>query len=246
MKTSALKIGLFAALGVFAAACNDDDDNKNTAKLTSQEQADIVASSVGNSGFTGSASYTASQVESSGGVSGKIAECGFSNSGSFSIENAVFMLSYSYSIALECNASNEPERFTSSFTYSGFYDGQKFYTDHDGEGDLVITNLTDGSEYELNGSYDRSGEFEYTNGDKVSSGSHVIDIDANDITIKKETKKITGGTATVRASGVMEGRGTYSFTAQITFNEDGSTAILRVSGDEYSLNLENSTVVKID
>lgn len=246
MKTSALKIGLIAALGVLAVACSDDDDNKNTARLTSQEQADLVASSVGNSGFTGSASYTASQVQSSGDASGKIAECGFSKSGSFSIENVVFMLSYSYSIALTCNDNDEPQRFTSDFTYSGFFDGNKLYTEHDGSGDLVITNLTNGDEYVLNGSYDRSGEFEYTHGDKTSSGSHKIDIDADDITINKDNNKITGGTATVRASGVIEGRGTYSFTARITFHENGSSAILRVSGDDYSLNLENSTVVKID
>lgn len=246
MKTSALRIGLFAALGVLAVACSDDDDNKNTANLSSQEQADIVASSIGNSGFTGSASYTASQVENSGGTSGKIAECGFTNSGSFSIENTVFMLAYSYTVALVCNANNQPERFTSAFTYSGFYDGAKLYTDHDGSGDLAITNLTSGEVYTLNGSYDRSGEFDYTDGDKTSSGNHEIDIDARDITINKGNNKITGGSATVNASGAIEGRGNYSFAAQITFNEDGSTAIVKVSGDDYRLNLENSTVVKID
>lgn len=51
MKT--LKIGAFAILGLLAVACNDDDDN--TTKLSSQEQAEMVASSIGRSGFSRSA-----------------------------------------------------------------------------------------------------------------------------------------------------------------------------------------------
>jgi hypothetical protein len=247
MKT--LKIGAFAILGLLAVACNDDDNN-NTAKLSSQEQAEMVASSMGQSGFAGSAEQSAEYADNAT-ASGKVQECGYTNEGSFELGGTlgqiVFSLNYSYDVALHCNASEEPENFTASFDYEGSYTGPRFESDYSGSGDLTITSLDEEDDsFELNGSYDRSGEFKTKiDGEVKEEGQHSLDIDAENVMISKGTKKITSGSASVSARGSIEGRGSYSFDADVTFNSNG-TATIVVAGDTYTLTFSSNTVVKVD
>lgn len=241
-----LRITAFALLALAAVSCSDDDDN--TARLTSEEQAELVASSMGDSGFSGSAEQSAEYANTSGGSSGRIAACGFTSNGTFdlgaTIGQITFDVFYTYTLALTCNANDEPQTFTSTFTYTGEFDGPRIYTNHAGNGSLVITSITTGSDFELNGSYDREGTFESKVGDRVS-GSSNIDIEANVVKIDKSTHTITGGSAAIQANGTIQGRGDYSFSSVVSFNGDG-TANIEVSGDTYRMNLQNSTIVKID
>jgi len=243
MKT--LKITAFALLALAAISCGDDDDN--TARLTGEEQAELVASSMGKSGFSGSAEQSAEYANTSGGSAGRIAECGFTSNGTFDVGATLgqitFDVFYTYTLALTCNANDEPETFTSTFTYSGEFDGPRIYTNHSGNGSLVITSINTGTDFVLNGSYDREGTFESKVGDRPS-GSNNIEIEANVVKINKSTHIITGGSASVQANGMIQGRGNYSFSSVVTFNGDG-TANIEVSGETYRLNLQNSTIVKI-
>ncbi|MFN8334457.1 MAG: hypothetical protein U0U09_04965 [Cyclobacteriaceae bacterium] len=248
MKT--LKISAIAILGLLAAACNDDDDNKNTAKLTSQEQAEMVASSMGQSGFAGSAEQSAMYADDAT-ASGRQQECGYTNEGDFNLGGTFgqisFNLDYDYNVALNCNGSNEPESFSADFDYEGSYNGPRFESDYAGSGDLTITSLgSEDDQFTLNGSYDRSGSFKTKlDGEVQEEGQHSLDIDADDVMISKETHKIMSGSADVSASGSIEGRGSYSFDADVTFNSNG-TATIKVAGDTYTLTFSSNTVVKVD
>jgi hypothetical protein len=245
-----LKIGAFAILGLLAVACNDDDDNKNTAKLSSEEQAEMIASSMGQSGFAGSAEQSAEMADNAS-ASGKLQECGYTNEGDFELGGTfgqiVFNLSYNYNVALTCDGENEPQSFTADFDYSGSYNGPRFESEYTGNGDLTITKLgEDQSSFEINGSYDRSGSFATKEDGEVSEeGQHSIDIDADAVLVSKSTGKIVDGSADVSASGSIEGRGSYSFDATITFNDDG-TATIQVAGDTYKLTFSSNTVVKVN
>ena len=246
MKT--LKIGAFAILGLLAVACNDDDDKNNTAKLSSEEQAEMVASSMGQSGFAGSAEQSAEYADNAT-ASGRQQECGYTSEGNFDLGGTLgqitFSLDYDYNVALHCDGNDEPESFTASFDYEGSYTGPRFESDYSGNGDLTITSLDEGDDsFELNGSYDRSGSFiTKKDGEVEEEGQHSLDIDANSVMINKGTKKITSGSASVSASGSIEGRGSYSFDADVTFNSNG-TATIDVAGDTYTLTLSSNTVVK--
>jgi hypothetical protein len=245
MKT--LKIGAFAILGLLAVACNDDDDN-NTAKLSSEEQAEMVASSLGESGLSGSAEQSAEYADEATGASGKMAECGYSATESANINGGTslitFSLSYSYDVAVNCDDNSELESFTSEFEYEGAFDAPRFASQHSGSGFLTITSLDEeNDDYEINGSYDRSGAFQSKIRNQAS-GNHTLDINVDAVTVNKVNKEITGGTASVSARGEIEGKGSYSFDADVTFNGDG-TATIVVSGTTYNVDLETSTVVEV-
>lgn len=249
-KMKTLKIGAIAILGLLAAACNDDDDNKNTAKLTSQEQAEMVASSMGQSGFAGSAEQSAGYADDAT-ASGRQQECGYTNEGDFNLGATLgqisFSLDYTYNVALNCDDNEEPESFTASFDYDGSYNGPRFESDYSGSGDLTITSLSqDDDQFELNGSYDRAGSFKTkVDGEVQEEGQHSLDIDAHAVMVSKESHKITSGSADVSASGSIEGRGSYSFDADVTFNSNG-TATIKVAGDTYTLTFSSNTVVKVN
>lgn len=242
MKT--LKIGVFAILGLLAVACNDDD---NTAELSSEEQAEMVASSLGESGLSGSAEQSAEYADEATDASGKMAECGYAATETANINGGTslitFSLAYSYEVAVICDDNSELESFTSDFTYNGEFDAPRFASQYSGSGFLTITSLDEENDtYEINGSYERSGAFQSKIRNQAS-GDHSLDIKVAAVTVNKVNKEITGGTASVSASGEIEGKGSYSFDADVTFNGDGTATII-VSGTTYHVSLETSTVVE--
>lgn len=246
MKT--LKIGAFAILGLLAVACNDDDDN--TTKLSSQEQAEMVASSIGRSGFSRSAEQAGDYADDNDAARVN-AECGVEISNDWDLsgelgEGFSFIYNSDFTLLLTCSG-DQPQSLDVDFQYTGSYTGPRFESSYSGEGDLTISRLNDdGDSFELNGSYDREGEFTVTdNGEVTSEGEFSIEIDANQVMISKNTHEITGGSADVEAHGKIEGRGSYSFKGDVTFSGTGASrkAIIKVAGDTYELNIQSNTLV---
>lgn len=240
MKT--LKLTLAIVLGFIVAACNDE----NTAKLSSEEQAEMVAASMGKSGFASSSEQSAEHADEAMSSSGRTAACGFTSESSGSLSGMLgnlisFTYAYQFDVALICNENQEPESCTSEFTYEGSIDGPRFASEYSGSGSLTITSLSEANaNYEMNGSYDREGSFQ----SKIrsqASGSSQIDIDIHDVMVNKSSKVIVEGSADALVRGQISGRGSYSFEAHIVFNGDG-TATITTGGDTYVTTLTTGEV----
>ncbi len=251
-KMKTLKIGAFAILSLLAVACNDDDD-KNTAKLTSEEQAEMVASSMGQSGFAGSAEQSGSYADNESGSGRVAAECGVENQDEVNLNLTVGGVSFTYNsdftLKLTCDG-DQPESFRVTFDYNGSYNGPRFESSYDGDADLTISRLNDEEDHlELNGSYDRDGNFKVkADGEVTEEGNHDLEIQAEDVMIDKSNHQITGGKAFVNASGRIDGRGNYSFSSEVTFSGSGASrkATIEVAGDTYELNIQSNTLVKVN
>ena len=240
MKT--IKRSLFIMLGLFAVACNDDE-SKTTNKLSSEEQAEMVASAIGKSGFAASADQSADYTDDA--VGARIAQCGYAAENTVSLSGTIgeiiFSFAYDYDVALVCNSSEEPTKFTSDFTYEGSFDGPKFASDYSGSGSLILTSLEAASaNYTVNGSYERAGSFQ-SKIDEQTSGSSNISLDIDEVLINKSTKVIVGGSADASVSGAIPGKGNYAFDAHIVFNGDG-TANIKVNGKVFVANLATGQV----
>lgn len=244
-KMKTLKVTLLIMLGIVVAACNDDEPS-STNKLSSEEQAEMVAASMGKSGFAGSSDQSVDYADDAvSNSSGRVAACGYTaeNAGSLSgtFGSVEFNYSYDFDLGLVCNSNEVPEKFTSNFTYDGDFDGPRFASDYSGAGSLTITQLAEtDATYKINGSYDRAGSFE-SKIEARSSGSGNIEININDVEVNKTTKVITSGTADASVQGVVTGKGNYSFDARIVFNGNG-TADITVSGDVYVMDLATGEV----
>ena len=245
MKT--LKLIAVLMLGLFVASCDDDEKGlRETDKISSEEQAEIVASSVGQSGFIGASEESTDQADDA--TSARVAECGYTDDGEANLSGTIGSISFSYmfeyEVALEC-ANEEPQTFTSDFIYEGSFESPRFESDYSGAGSLAITQLSENNNhYKINGSYDRDGSFASSVGDE-RSGSNSVDIDANDILIRKADKKVTGGSAKVTVKGQVTGQGSYVFDARIKFHDDG-TATITVDGDEYLMIVATGEVSEKD
>ena len=240
MKT--LKVIMTMVLGLVVASCNDDADR--TTKLSSEEQAELVASSMGQSGFAAAGEETADQA-SEASASSRAAQCGYTSDGSVSLSGTigsiVYSYMFSYDVQMNCNASQEPENFESDFTYEGSIESSRLETQFAGDGSLTVTRLGDAeANFELDGSYNREGSFKTKVGQQ-SSGSSVIHIGINNVMVRKSDNKIIDGSATVSVSGTISGRGSYSFDAFVTFHSDG-TATIAVDGDMYVMVLATGQV----
>lgn len=251
-KMKTLKISAFAILGLLAVACNDDD-NKNTAKLSSQEQAEMVASSMGRSGFAGSAEQSAQYADSET-PSGRQAECGVSNNSMLNLSGTLGGISYEYNsdftLLLECDENEDPERFIITFEYDGSYNGPRFESSYDGDAELTITSLNEEDDsFEVNGFYNRNGDFKTkVNGKVTEEGEHNLEIQTENVKVSKSNHEVTGGKASVDASGRIDGKGRYSFSADVTFSGSGASrkATIKVSGDTYELNIHTNVLTKIE
>src|SRR5688572_8874701 len=158
-KMKTLKVTLLIVLGLVVAAC-DDDETSSTNKISSEEQAEMVAASIGKSGFAGSSDQSVDYADDAvGNSSGRVAECGYSaeNSGSLTgtFGSIDFSYSYDFDLGLVCNGNDVPERFTSVFTYDGSFDGPRYASDYSGNGSHTITQLEEtNATYKINGAYD--------------------------------------------------------------------------------------------
>lgn len=242
MKT--LKGAWVVVFGLVVAACNDDE-MKSTKKLSSEEQAEMVAASIGKSGFTASADQSADYADDAVDASGKVASCGYTAANTVSLSGSfgqiIYSFAYDYDIALVCTSAEEPKTLTSEFTYEGSFDGPKFAMQYSGNGALAVTSLEAASaNYHINGSYERAGSFE-SKIEERPAGSSNIKIDIDDVIINKTTKAIVSGSADASITGVVSGKGGYEFDSHIVFNGDG-TATITVSGDKYLMNLATGQV----
>lgn len=244
---SALIVGL-----VFSFSSCSDDDEKPASPISNDEAAEMIAEAVADD-FTGlttlvtqSAEWATEAIESVS--SGRQQACNFSDEGAeeFSTDPGdypAFSFSFSYVYVLVCDG-DEPSHLEANSEFGMYANSQEGMIDFEGSASLSVHGLQESdASFLVNGTLTRNGEFD-VKGDDPVAGTMALEINYDDVTVSKEIPHdITDGTATVNFSGSITGKGSFSTTATVTFNGDG-TANITVNGQSYNLNLEDGEVTR--
>lgn len=240
MKT--LKISMLLALFVGAfTACSDEVEE---AALPNEDVAEVMAASLAkNTGGLAAAVDGAADVSAS--PAKTTAECGVPDERSYerSFDGAYASGDYlfEYSFLLECDAASNPVSMQMEHSYQGEFTGVRLSSSNSGSAEWELIGFGDASNtLVFSGEYDRSGSFESYVRNR-NQGSSQITLSFDTLNVDKSTREIVSGSATLRASGEVSGKGSYSKEATVTFNGDG-TATLNLSGDAYTVNLTTGEV----
>lgn len=248
MKTT--KLFLLAILVCLAGACNDDDDTDSSVAMSSEEAADVVATSLASnsSGLTAAVDVSADAADAAVAASsgGRTAACGYTDQQSITATSATgavitYSYDYEYSYILTCGGET-PQSLSVTATYDGEFDAPRIASQHSGTVDLFVTALDESeTTYMINGDYSRAGAFQSKIRNKNSSTT-TVDFTIDDLEVDKTTQKILSGTASVTITGSVTGKGSFTYTASVVFEGDGS-ATVTINGSIYAVDLITGTVV---
>jgi len=256
MKT--LKTSIVALLLLAAISCKKDNSTA-TAAVTSDQAADMAASSLAsNSGgvasMTDDISANAVAVTSVGGpginsvgVASVKQACGttLSDSSNFSGTSASVSFNYfaKYTHTLNCNSEEQPDNIVNTLTYNGTFSGPRISTTANGTANATIAGLSQtATNFVVNGEYKRAGTFTSKIGN-MATGNSNLDIVVTNLTLSKPARTIVSGTATITLTGVA-GSKSYSFTGNVTFNGDGTATLVITGGSTYVITLATGIYVK--
>jgi hypothetical protein len=257
MKT--FKTSILALLLLAAISCKKDNSTSATAAVTSDQAADIAASSLasnsgGISSMTDDISANAAIVTSisgktvnSVGVTSEKQACGttLTDSTTRSSTNSEVTYNYfvKYSHTLNCNVNNAPDNIINALIYHGDFSNPRISTTATGTANATIAGLSlTATNFVINGEYKRAGTFTSEVGNKANGNSN-LDIVVTNLTLSKPARKIVSGTATITMSGVA-GKKSYSFTGTITFNGDGTATLAITGGSTYVVELGTGLYTK--
>lgn len=248
MKKNALFIIPLIILAI--TACKKQDSSV-TANISNADAATMVASSLATNSI-GVTTISSDVALSSQALITNNSACGTTKVDSISHQSmggAVNTYSYKlkFTNKLTCNANNQPDNVTSTLIYSDSFNNAKSSSSSTGSTSFVIAGLTPASTvFAINGEYKSTGSFQLK-ADTTNKGTNSIDIVIKNLVITKATAStaaaITGGTATVTASGTIPKKGAFSFDGNLTFNGAGS-ATLTLNGTVYVINLATGVATK--
>lgn len=231
------------------AACDDSESTSTSSIVSSEEAADMVATSLAeeSSGMTAVVADATSTAEEASGVEGgRKASCGYSESFAVTKTNGegaivTYSYDYSYNYQMTCNTDDEPLTLVSGADFIGSFDAPRLASAHTGNSDLNVSSLDEtATKYVVNGAYSRTGTFESRVGNKNTSTSTVL-ISLDEITVDKDADEIVDGSASVSITGEVPGKGSFSFSGSIVFDGNGK-ATLTIDGTTYSVDLESGKV----
>jgi len=242
MKT--IRLSFVAMLLLGAVACRKTDNSSshtfnNTGNVSNGDAADMVAASL-SVNSNGVANIAADATLSATTMVNTHAKCGTTRSDTISRQSTTgspttysYNLTYNYTV--NCDTSGHPDSLSSSLIYSGSFSNQNQSSTNSGSSIFTVSGLAQSSEdFVINGEYKRSGSF--TSKTDTVSGSNNIDIGIKALTIKRPSRVIASGTATISVTGNVPKSGNFSYTGTLVFNGDG-TATLTLNGTVYKINL---------
>ncbi len=243
MKNVKLFIPIMLLLG--ATACKKSLDTAHptfTGSISTNDAADIAAGSLslnsnGVANIASDAALNATVMDDDDRL-----KCGDMRSDTVSRQSspgAPYTYSYksTYNFMVDCNASSQPDSLSSNLTYAGSYSGPNMSGTNSGSSIFGVGGLLQAdTAFVINGEYKRAGSFS-SKTDTAKHGSNSVDIVISGLTLKKPTRMIESGTATIAITGTVPGKGSFSFTGTLVFNGDG-TATLTINGNVYTINLE--------
>lgn len=248
-------IWIVGIMALAITACNDDDSSNEPNAMSTEEAAEIVATSMAESteGLTSQvekASEDATQLVEQTNEGGKTAgstSCGMDSTATFTRTNpsgsaVEYDYAFTYNYMMACNNVNLPEAITIGFEQEGMIDAPRFSTVDARSGIFSITNLDLGeTEYQFNGTYDREG----THTSKINQqNSYTVDMDVDltSLTINKGTYEITGGTASVTIAGTATNGASYNFTGSLDFL-GGSEVQVTINGESFIINIKTGEII---
>lgn len=247
MKTLRVSLSILALLFT-AAACSDDDSDDSTA-MSNDEAAELIGTTLAASasGFTASVSTSATATDEALASSqgGRTAACGYSDSESFTASNVpgatiTYAYAYEYTYALTCGA-DVPQSMSTTFSFDGTYDAPRSASTQTGSGSLTVTQLDESTtQYAVNGTYNRNGTFQSKIRNKNTSTSTVA-LTVESVKVDKSTHEILSGTASVTITGSVTNKGSFTYTASVTFDGNHISHVT-INGTRYLVNLETGSV----
>ena len=125
------------------------------------------------------------------------------------------------------------------FTLSGnsTFNGSKLAMTASIPGSLVVSNLVSGDNFTMKGELSKNGNSILTTRNEEKKYSSNITINITDIAVNKTNYDIASGSATVKMDGTIDNGSSYSRTASLTFNGNGTATLLLDNGSSFTIQL---------
>jgi len=246
MKTNVLMSLVLLACSTFLMSCDKDDDTLEVqSSISTEEAVDMVEGALATTseGVTQAALDAVEVAEDldnfsdQGEVVGR-SECGETMDSTITRSRSTDRISAEYSLSWQwittCNDRNLPVELAFSRTLSGTYETPRMSSNDSASGDWVVENLgIAGTEYVLNGSYERNGSQSFKVRDKNSFTS-LIRVEVTNLEVNKGSLQITSGTGEFRITGEDGNGNSFEVTGTIIFTGN-QTATLTINGEVYEL-----------
>lgn len=222
--------------------CNQDDPAEEMDQnftLSGDDAADVVGGALASAseGFSSQATESITAYEELSAQSDN--PCGTTIDTTITkavdLTNISANYSFSWSWMITCDKL-VPQAFMASSEFDGSYETLRLSSNDQGDFEVTITGLVQGSEYLFNGSASRMG----TQAIKVRNKStfeSTLALTFSDVAIDKSSKKVLSGTGTF----LMDAKGSGGATQRIegTFEFLGNEEVkIVINGEEYMISID--------
>ena len=211
-----------------------------TGSVSSDEAADMVANSL-SAGSNGVANIAGDVTNKATSFARTHLGCGTLRADTISRQSpsgssTTYTYNLQYNYVVICGTDSKPDSLSSSLIYSGSFNSANLSSSNSGSSIFGVSGLDSAAaDFVINGEYKSSGSFS-SKIDTANHGSNNIDIAIKVLTLKKPSRTIVSGTASIAVSGSVPKRGSFNYTGTLVFNGDG-TATLTLNGTVYKINL---------
>jgi hypothetical protein len=244
-----IQFSFLALVLLGAVSCNKSNTSPAVSgNVSNAEAADIAASSL-SSNSNGVANISDDATSTAQTMAVANATCGTVKSDTISRSSApgaAYAYTYhsTYHYTVKCSSLNVPDSLLTNLAYSGSFSGPNLSSSNSGSSLFTVGGLGSASTaFVINGEHKRSGQFK-SKIDTTNAGYSSTDIVITNLTLKKPSRMIESGSATISVTGNVPKEGNFSYTGTIVFNGDG-TAKLTLNGTAYTINLFSGRRIRI-
>lgn len=229
-------------LGMSLSACNKNREDSPTpdATISEEEAAAVVEGAV-----TARTQGLGAEIEDALYLADEYAEkdggnpCGepFDSTLTRAVDNANLTASYTISWAwqVSCNALDIPVAIDYQRTATGNYETARMISGDNAGSNWAISNLIQGPNYVLDGTYTREGAQQSKVRNQYSFASSLL-IEVDNLNIDKGTRRIQSGIAGFTLTVTGPESNEQTFEGDIVFNGNGTATII-INGNSYTVNL---------
>ncbi len=149
--------------------------------------------------------------------------------------NITYAYSLGYNWLLNCNGLNIPTNAEFDLDGTSSYETLRVVSDDSTIAEFTMSNLTNPTQYTLNGTVVREGTQEFKVGNQLHFNS-TLSFSYTNVIVNVLDSSIASGTAVVTASGTTTGGETFNYGASITFLGNKTATLVFNNGTQYDLN----------